>query len=122
MNLSQTGLRRQPFRTHGKPLELVQYASQRHAMRFLDETCTDVHGLGLFHGPPLSGKTTIVHTSVQAIAIASSKPMLDIPRCGDIAKLPKEANVVNVLNNTARGVVVSIISLGFSNRRWRSTR
>ena len=60
MNLSQTGLRRQPFRTHGKPLALVPYASQRNAIRFLDETCTNEHGLGLFHGPPLSGKTTIV--------------------------------------------------------------
>ncbi|MBT8078871.1 MAG: FHA domain-containing protein [Gammaproteobacteria bacterium] len=60
MNLAQTGLRKQPFRTHGKPLELVTYASQRNAIQFLDETCTNEHGLGLFHGPPLSGKTTIV--------------------------------------------------------------
>lgn len=60
MDLAQTGLRKQPFRTHGKPLEMVQYASQRNAIRFLDETRNNNRGLGLFHGPPLSGKTTIV--------------------------------------------------------------
>ena len=60
MNLADTGLRKQPFRTHGKPLVLVPYAAQRNAARFLDDTCVNKHGLGLFHGPPLSGKTTIV--------------------------------------------------------------
>ena len=60
MKLADTGLQKQPFRTHGKPLVLVPYASQKNAMRFLDETRNNKHGLGLFHGPPLSGKTTIV--------------------------------------------------------------
>ena len=60
MKLADTGLRKQPFRTHGKPLVLVPYASQRNAIHFFDTTCVNRHGLGLFHGPPLSGKTTIV--------------------------------------------------------------
>lgn len=60
MKLEDSGLRKQPFRTHGKPLVVVPYASQRNAIHFLDATCNNRHGLGLFHGPPLSGKTTIV--------------------------------------------------------------
>jgi type II secretory pathway predicted ATPase ExeA len=53
-------LRKQPFRTQGKPLVLVPYASQKNAIQFLIDTTINKHGLGLFHGPPLSGKTTIV--------------------------------------------------------------
>ena len=60
MKLADTGLRRQPFRTQGKPIVLVPYASQKNAIRFLAETRSNKHGLGLFHGPPLSGKTTTV--------------------------------------------------------------
>ena len=60
MKLADTGLRKQPFRTHGKPLVLVPYAAHRKAIRFLDDTRVNKQGLGLFHGPPLSGKTTIV--------------------------------------------------------------
>ena len=60
MKLADTGLRKQPFRTHGKPLVLVPYASQRNAIRFLTETRSNKRGLGLFHGPHLSGKTTVV--------------------------------------------------------------
>jgi len=60
MKLADTGLRRQPFQTHGAPSILVPYASQKAAIRFLDETRSDQRGLGLFHGPHLSGKTSII--------------------------------------------------------------
>jgi type II secretory pathway predicted ATPase ExeA len=60
MKLADTGLTKQPFRTHGKPLILVPYASQKNALEFLDEIRADKRGLGLFHGPSLSGKTTIL--------------------------------------------------------------
>lgn len=60
MKLEDTGLRRQPFRTHGKPLVLVPYTSQIAAIRFLNETRFNNRGLGLFLGPPLSGKTSII--------------------------------------------------------------
>ncbi|MDH5621695.1 MAG: FHA domain-containing protein [Gammaproteobacteria bacterium] len=53
-------MRKQPFRTQDKPLVLVPYAAQKSAIQFLDETRNNKCGLGLFHGPPLSGKTTIV--------------------------------------------------------------
>ena len=61
MKLSDTGLRKQPFRTGGKPLVVVPYASQKAAIQFLNETRFHNRGLGLFHGPPLSGKTSIIH-------------------------------------------------------------
>ncbi|MFQ5982457.1 MAG: FHA domain-containing protein [Woeseiaceae bacterium] len=60
MDLAATGLRRQPFRANGAPLIVVPYASQAAAVRFFDDTRSDDHGLGLFHGPPLSGKTSII--------------------------------------------------------------
>jgi len=60
MKLADTGLRRQPFQTHGKPLILVPYTSQNAAIRFLNQTRLNEQGLGLFHGPPLSGKTSVI--------------------------------------------------------------
>lgn len=60
MNLADTGLRLQPFRIQGKPLVTVSYAAQKNALHFLNQILADKHGLGLFHGPPLSGKTTII--------------------------------------------------------------
>ena len=60
MKLADTGLQVQPFKTHGKPLVLVPYASQKNALQFLDETRVNKRGLGLFHGPTLSGKTTTI--------------------------------------------------------------
>ena len=60
MKLADTGLHRQPFQTHGKPLVLVPYTSQNAAIRFLNQTRLNKQGLGLFHGPPLSGKTSII--------------------------------------------------------------
>jgi type II secretory pathway predicted ATPase ExeA len=41
-------------------LVTVPYASQQAAFRFLHDTHGHDRGLGLFHGPPLSGKTTIL--------------------------------------------------------------
>ena len=60
MKLADTGLHRQPFQTHGKPLILVPYTSQNAAIRFFNQTRLNKQGLGLFHGPPLSGKTSII--------------------------------------------------------------
>lgn len=60
MKLADTGLRRQPFQAHGAPSILVPYTSQKAAIRFLNEVWCNDRGLGLFHGPPLSGKTSII--------------------------------------------------------------
>lgn len=61
MELGAAGLQQQPFRTHGRPLVFVRYAAQQAAFDFLDDTCRKDQGLGLFQGPPLSGKSAIIH-------------------------------------------------------------
>lgn len=60
MELGQAGLFEQPFSTNGRPLILVPYAAQQAAIEFLGNTYSQDQGLGLFHGPSLSGKTANV--------------------------------------------------------------
>ena len=65
MDLGAAGLKEQPFRTHGKPLSVVSYASHTEALKVLEETCTARHGLCLFQGPTLSGKSTLIRNFVE---------------------------------------------------------
>ena len=65
MDLSAAGLREQPFRTHGKPLAVVQLRSYLEAFEVLRETCESPTGLALIQGPTLSGKSTIVREFVE---------------------------------------------------------
>lgn len=58
--LNAAGLREQPFRTHGEPVTIVPYEGQQAALDFCHDTYAHPHGLGLFQGPPLSGKSTIL--------------------------------------------------------------
>jgi type II secretory pathway predicted ATPase ExeA len=67
MELAAAGLQEQPFRTHGKSLVYVAYAAQESATRFLKDTVEHAHGLGLFQGPRLSGKSTIIREFVETI-------------------------------------------------------
>jgi type II secretory pathway predicted ATPase ExeA/pSer/pThr/pTyr-binding forkhead associated (FHA) protein len=60
MELGAAGLQEQPFRTHGRPLVFVGYAGQEAAFDYLERTYAHRHGLGLFQGPPLSGKSTLL--------------------------------------------------------------
>ena len=88
MNLADTGLRKQPFRTHGKPLVVVPYASQKNAIQFLNDTRQNNRGLGLFHGPALSGKTTIVERFASSLPNDYAVAVVDGQRT-DPAKLLK---------------------------------
>ena len=49
-----------PFRTGGSPPTLIPLAPQAAAVRFLNDTRTHDHGMGLLYGPPLSGKTSTI--------------------------------------------------------------
>jgi type II secretory pathway predicted ATPase ExeA len=60
MKLEDTGLRKQPFASSGTPSVVVPYASHQAAIRFLNETRFHPNGLGLLHGPRLSGKTSTI--------------------------------------------------------------
>ncbi len=66
MELGTAGLQEQPFRTHSRPLVVVSYAAQQHATQFLDSVYNNPHGLGIFRGPTLSGKTTILRYFAEA--------------------------------------------------------
>jgi general secretion pathway protein A len=61
VELGEAGLQEQPFRTHGRPLVFVRYAAQQSAFDYLADTYKRDRGLGLFQGPPLSGKSAIIH-------------------------------------------------------------
>jgi len=89
MKLADTGLRKQPFLTQGKPLVLVPYSAHRNAIHFLDETRVNKRGLGLFHGPPLSGKTTIIQQFASSLPRDHAVAIVDGART-DPAKLLKE--------------------------------
>ncbi len=64
MELGAAGLQEQPFRTHGRPLVFVGYAGQEAAFEYLERTYAHRFGLGLFQGPPLSGKSTLLRQFV----------------------------------------------------------
>jgi type II secretory pathway predicted ATPase ExeA len=67
MKLGAAGLKEQPFRVHGKPLIYVSYEARQSAIVFLRRVRKHRNGLGLFLGPPLSGKTTILHSFVESL-------------------------------------------------------
>jgi len=45
-----------PFHASEKPLKFITYRAQREAAAFFQKTYSHENGLGLFYGPPLSGK------------------------------------------------------------------
>ena len=75
MELVAAGLQEQPFRTHGIPLTFVAYEGQEQAFQFLNDTYSNAHGLGLFQGPPLSGKSTLIR---QFVAMLPGDPAVAV--------------------------------------------
>jgi type II secretory pathway predicted ATPase ExeA len=60
MELAAAGLTEQPFRAHGMPVAMVPYCAFSDALGALLKTCEKTSGLALLHGPPLSGKSTLL--------------------------------------------------------------
>ena len=77
MELGEAGLQEQPFRTHGRPLVFVSYASQQNAFDFLNETYNRDRGLGLFQGPSLSGKTAIIRHFAESLSDDAAVAVVD---------------------------------------------
>ena len=81
MDLGAAGLSQQPFPTHGKPLAIVTYQSQRAALEVLKETHEHHTGLSLLQGPTLSGKSILIRSFVEslekdcAVALVDGKGM-----------------------------------------------
>jgi len=67
MDLGAAGLTEQPFRTHGRPLSTVSYASHRQAIEVLQSTYAATSGLTLLQGPMLSGKSTVIRHFVDTL-------------------------------------------------------
>lgn len=67
MELGAAGLRQQPFPTHGKPLAVLSYESERAALDILNDTYVNPTGLSLLQGPILSGKSTLVRGFIDTL-------------------------------------------------------
>jgi general secretion pathway protein A len=66
MDLRAAGLKEQPFRARGEPLVFIGYAGQQKAQEFFEQTAQHNAGLGLFQGPHLAGKSTIIRAYVRS--------------------------------------------------------
>lgn len=77
MDLGAAGLNEQPFRTHGKPLSVVSYASHHEALKVLEQTRTTDNGLSLLQGPTLSGKSTVIRQFVDNLPDECSVAVVD---------------------------------------------
>lgn len=77
MELSDTGVRRQPFTLGGKPVVVVKYAAQDAAVRFLHQNYTQRHGLALLQGPPESGKATVARRFARELPKTVSRVLID---------------------------------------------
>ena len=77
MDLGTAGLNEQPFRTHGKPLSAVSYASQQEALKVLEQTRTSPYGLSLLQGPTLSGKSTLIGQFIDTLPEDYSVAVID---------------------------------------------
>jgi type II secretory pathway predicted ATPase ExeA len=77
MDLGAAGLNEQPFRTHGRPLSIIPYASHDESLAALDATCATRNGLMLMQGPPLSGKTTLIRQFVDTLPADRSVAIVD---------------------------------------------
>ena len=60
MDLRAAGLKEQPFLSRGRPVAFFIYSGQEKAFEFFRSVYEHNTGLGLFQGPHLSGKTTII--------------------------------------------------------------
>jgi len=67
MELGAAGLSEQPFPTHGKPLAIIPYQSQRAALDMLRNTLDHPNGLSLLQGPALSGKSVLIRTFIESL-------------------------------------------------------
>ena len=77
MDLGAAGLTEQPFRTHGKPLSMVTYASYKEGLDALENTRITSNGLSLIQGPTLSGKSTLIRHFVDSLPSEFSVAVVD---------------------------------------------
>jgi type II secretory pathway predicted ATPase ExeA len=67
MELGAAGFTEQPFRTHGRPLASVAYASYQEGIKVLEDCAAQPNGLALIQGPALAGKSTLIQQFVDSL-------------------------------------------------------
>ncbi|HNP36512.1 MAG TPA: FHA domain-containing protein [Woeseiaceae bacterium] len=77
MDLASAGLKQQAFRTHGKPLCTVSYASHAAGLQVLEDASTAAIGISLLQGPSLSGKTTLIREFISRVPEDCSVAVID---------------------------------------------
>lgn len=77
MELGAAGLQEQPFDTDSRPLTVVSYQAKQKALEFLQSTYSNNHGLGVFIGPELSGKSTILQHFSDTIGNDTASAVVD---------------------------------------------
>ena len=77
MDLGAAGLSEQPFPTHGKPLAIITYHSQRAALEVLKETQEHPTGLSLLQGPTLSGKSILIRSFIDSVERECAVALVD---------------------------------------------
>ena len=77
MTVAQAQLDTGPFHALEKPVRFVTYGAQREAATFLKQTYSYDHGLGLFYGPPLSGKRTLVQHFIGKLPDNAATAVID---------------------------------------------
>jgi len=77
MELGAAGLKEQPFPTHGKPLAIITYQSQRAALDALKETHEHHTGLSLLQGPALAGKSVLIRSFIESLDADSAVALVD---------------------------------------------
>ena len=80
MDLITAALDKRAFRLHGKPLTLVQYQAQKASLEFLHDIYANDRGVGVLHGPALSGKTTVVNRFVEKLPSTVAVAVVDCGR------------------------------------------
>lgn len=77
MELRAAGLKEQPFLSSGEPLVFFRYGGQEKAFEFFDQMRQHNSGLGLFQGPTLSGKSTIIEQYAEQHADDGALAVID---------------------------------------------
>ena len=77
MELGTAGLQEQPFGRESRPLTVVSYEAKQLALDFPDLIYTNANGLGVFRGPELSGKTTIIRHFTDTISEDTAIAVID---------------------------------------------
>jgi len=66
-----------PFHILERPVRFISYGAQREAASFLKQTYGYDHGLGVFYGPPLSGKRTLVRHFIEKLPDNATAAVVD---------------------------------------------